>query len=296
VHLFLLGRDYHLGDLLWFTAVLAAYRRRFRPHAVLVGCPDLPISRILEHNPAIDEVRYGEGHAILAAARARLGASLVVHDLRALPIAAAMVSQWGHRRPWLYYRDLWLEPRGQWLATFLRLGHLEETRPILCLTEDDRAAARALAHNAASPVVALAPAVGRYTAPILGTAWRHLKAWGDERWRDLADALRADGYTPVTLGAVGQAAIRGTTPLIGLPIRKAAGVLEQAAALVTVESGLWYVAAALERPVVVVPWWLPRSVDWLAPMRVPYRLIPRDQASVDHVLAQIHEMVAHGPA
>ena len=54
-HLFLLGRDYHLGDLLSFTAVLAAYRRQIRPEHLVVGYPDPLLGRILEHNPLIDE-------------------------------------------------------------------------------------------------------------------------------------------------------------------------------------------------------------------------------------------------
>jgi hypothetical protein len=72
-------------------------------------------------------------------------------------------------------------------------------------------------------------------------------------------------------------------------------VTEQAAALITVESGLWFVAAALGRPIIIVPWWLPRSINWVAPMGVPHRLIYRDQASVHHVLSQFRDLAAHAP-
>lgn len=47
-HLFLIGQDYHLGDLLRSTAVLAEYRRQVRPDRLVVACPDRAISRILE--------------------------------------------------------------------------------------------------------------------------------------------------------------------------------------------------------------------------------------------------------
>jgi ADP-heptose:LPS heptosyltransferase len=288
----LLGRDYHLGDLLWFTAVLAAFRRQVGPGAVVVGCPDRPISRILEHNPLIDAVLYGDGRAVRAMAHRQVRGGLVVHDLRVLPMAVAVVQQWGYRRPWLYYRDLWLEPRGQWLATFLRLGHLQETRPVVHLTEDDRATARSLVQPATRPIVLLAPHIGQFSLPLLDVAWRRLKEWGDGHWRALAEALREDGYLPVTLGAAGQPPIPGTTPAIGLPIRQVAGLIEHAAALVTVESGLWYVAAAFGTPLVIVPWWLPQGLDWIAPMGVPYRCVRRDQASVPHVLAQVRDLLA----
>jgi hypothetical protein len=287
-HLFLLGKDYHLGDLLWFTAVLAAYRRQFLPDVLLVGCPDRPISRILEHNPLIDTLLYGEAHHVAAAAHELCRGGVVVRDLRPLPVAAAMLRTWRARRPWLYYRDLWLETRGQWLATFLHLDRLREARPVLRLVEDDRAIARTLVH----PYVALAPHTGRHTLPILDPIWRRLKGWGDAHWEALAAAVRAEGYEPVTLAASGQPPIPGTTPLTGLPIRRAAGVIERAAALITVESGLWYVAAALGTPLVIVPWWLPRSVDWPAPMGVPYRLIYRDEASVHNVLSHLRHLTA----
>jgi len=45
---FLLRKEYRLGDLLWFTAVLAAYRREVTPDLILAGCPDSPISHLLD--------------------------------------------------------------------------------------------------------------------------------------------------------------------------------------------------------------------------------------------------------
>lgn len=291
-HLFVLGADYHLGDLLWFTAVVAEYRRQRRPGMLLVCCADRPISRILEACPLIDWVSYGDADGAIADARTRFGPRLILHDLRPLPIAIAMLRAWRRRAPWLYYRDFWLAPRGQWLATFLRLDPLTGVRPTLRLIDDDRATARSLP----CPYVVLAPHVGRYPQPVLTALWHRLKGWNDAQWRALAEALRREGFEPVTLGAPGETAIPGTLPMLGLPIRQAAGVVERAAALVTVESGLWYVAAALGTPLVIVPWWLPRSVDWVAPMSVPYRLIPRAQASAEQVLAHCRALVAANSA
>jgi ADP-heptose:LPS heptosyltransferase len=81
--------------------------------------------------------------------------------------------------------------------------------------------------------------------------------------------------------------------MIGLPIRQAAAVIERAEALITVESGMWYVAAALHTPLLIVPWWLPRSVDWVAPMGVPYSLLPRSEASVEVVLSRLDLLLEH---
>lgn len=288
-HLFLLGKDYHLGDLLWLTAVLTEYRRQVRPDHLLVGCPDRPISRILEHNPLIDELLYGEGDRLLAETRRRSVVAPIIHDLRPLSLAIAMLRDWHHHWPWLYYRDLWMRERGQWLATFLHLGRLRSFRPVLGLREEDRATARTLP----SPYVALAPHVGQYTLPLVGRVWRKVKGWDDECWIRLANLLRAEGYEPITLAAADQAPIPGTRPLLGLPIRQVAGVVERASALVSVESGLWFIAAARRTPFLIVPWWLPRSVNWAAPMRVPHRLIYRQEASVDSVFARFRELVGH---
>jgi hypothetical protein len=285
-HLFLLGNDYHLGDLLWLTVVAAEYRRQIQPQSLVVGCPDRRVNRILERDPLIDEVVYGPADFTLTTVQARFGEELVVHDLRPLPIGLAMVRHWRQRLPWFYYRDLWLCPRGQWLATFLGLGLLREHRPVLQLTVDDRVLARELPR----PYVLLAPHIGRYKLPLANAFWNRLKAWPWERWVELADRLRQAGYQPVTVGSSGQSPIPGTRAMIDYDILQVAGAIEGATALVTVESGLWFIAAALKTPLLIAPWWLPRSVDWVAPMGVPYRLVYRGQDSVDEVLAGFHQV------
>ncbi len=286
-HLFIVGADYHLGDLLWFTAVLATFRDAVKPAHVQVALPDRAISHILEGHPLIDDLILYEPKPWGAVVPPTDAARLVVHDLRPLPIAFAMLSQWQHRRPWLYGRDLWLEPRGQWLATYLRLGPMERTRPLLRVKEADRAAASGLPQR----YVLLAPHIGAFRLPLLDRLWKRVKGWPSERWQELASRLRAAGYEPITLGAAGQPAVEGTRGLIGLPLRQVVGVVERASALVTVESGLWYIAAALARPVVIVPWWLPLGIDWVAPMRVPHRLVRHSEATVDTVMRRLGEVL-----
>lgn len=288
-HLFLLGADYHLGDLMWLTAVLREYRRVLAPDLLALGCPDRPISRVLEQNPFIDELLYGDPAQIFAQARVRLGRHLVVRDLRPLSFAKSMLQDWRRRPPWLYYRDLWLQERGQWLATFLNLGRMQQFRPVLRLVEADRAEANRLRR----PYVVLAPHIGQYVWSALAAVWRRLKAWPWEHWQQLAQRLRREGFEPVTLAAGNQAGIPGTRPLLGLPIRQVAGVIEGAAALVSGESGLWFLAAACETPFVIVPWWLPRSVNWAAPMRVPHRLVYGHDAAVHLVFSKLSEMIVH---
>jgi ADP-heptose:LPS heptosyltransferase len=285
-HLFLLGGDYHLGDLLWLTPVLAEYRREFGPLSLIVGCPDRPISRILEGSPVVDELLYGDAGRLLQQSRRRFGDALVVRDLRPFSLAAAMLREWRRRAPWLYFYDLWWRARGEWLCNFLRLHRPDDLRPRLSLNDGDRTTAAALP----SPYVLLAPRTGSYPAP-LSWFWHAVKGRPEQHWQRLAAWLRRDGYEPVTLAAADQPPVAGTIPLLGLPIRQVAGVIEQAAALVTVESGLWFIAAACQTPFVINPWWLPRSVDWAAPMNVPYRLIYRSDSSPERVYASVRELI-----
>lgn len=277
--LFLLGTDYHLGDLLWLTPVLAEYRRRRRPKTLSVGLPDSPMSRVLEYNPAIDRLLYGDAAGIRRALRAEAANGLTVHDLRLMPVAFQMLRDWRKYPPWLYYRDLWFRPRGQWLARYLGLGTLRTFRPVLSLLDSDREG-RAVPEGR---YVVLAPHIGIYSTPFASQMWRRIKGWDNRKWQCLAERLQSNGYRTLTLAAAGQESIPGTEPILGLPIRQAAVLIERSTALITGESGLWFIAAALAVPFVIVPWWLPASVDWASPMNVPHRLVLRGDDSVQKV-------------
>lgn len=276
-HIFILGADYHLGDLLWLTAVLHQYRATTGARHLVVAHPNAALTSVLECNTDIDEICVGVPSG---------GPGDVVHDLRPLMLGRAMVAAWRQRRPWLYYRDLWYEPRGQWLATYLQLGRLARYRPVLNLREEDYATANSLPR----PYTALAPHIGAYRLPLVSQAWRAVKGWSPANWAALASELRDRGFNPLTLGAAGQELIPGTVPLLGLPIRQVAAVIDRAEALVTGESGLWFVAAARATPFVVVPWWLPPGINWAAPMQVPHRTIQREEATVENVMTALVEL------
>ncbi len=287
---FRVGDDYHLGDLLWLTAVLAHYRRVRRPTSVVLALPDRDISRILGHNHVIDRLIYlSRGSPADPCATAGTPGSVVLHDLRPLPLALGMIKQWRRRLPWEYYWDLWMEPRGQWLARYLGLGDLENFRPTITLTPADRRSVPLISR----PYVVLAPHIGSYRLPLTRALWRRIKGWDPANWMQLCLSLRRKGLEVVTLGAPRQAAVPGSIPLMGLPIRGSAAIVENAAAVVGGESGLWFVAAALEVPFVIVPWWLPQAVDWAAPMRVPHRLVRRRDATVAMVVSMLQQLVKH---
>jgi hypothetical protein len=285
--LFLLGNDYHLGDLLWLTPVLARYRAEKRTQCIVVGLPDRDISRILEHAPSIDRIIYGTPTEIFTCVRHELGRSVVVEDLRLVPVAVRMIRDWRRKLPWTYYWDLWTQPRGQWLSTFLELGSLTEFTPKIHLTKDDFGPSC----DIPSPYIVFAPHTGSYSLPGVSLVWRKLKGWDVESWAELANLLKHRGYNVVTVGAQGQRVIPGTRSALGLPIRQASAVVDRAAALVTGESGMWFVAAALGTPFAIVPWWLPAAIDWPAPMNVRYRLVRREEGNPARVIGIVQELI-----
>lgn len=297
VSLFVVGNDYHLGDLLWLTAVLREYHRQRQPDMLLVVCPDRDISRILENSPVIDRLTHDPVDTLKAEMERDFGDRLVVHDLRPHALGIRMVLDWRRRLPWLYYRDLWMQPRGQWLATFLGLGRMTHLRPMIQLVGEDhvfdergKVSVEPLLPGQAGmegigrrPYVVLTPGIGSYSVSLMGRIWREIKRWDNGHWSKLAELIGLAGYDVCTLGAAGQEPVPRTKPMMGMPIRKAAAVVDGAEGLVTGESGMWFVAAALQTPFVIVPWWLPRSVDWAAPMNVPHRLIRSRRATADEV-------------
>jgi hypothetical protein len=213
--------------------------------------------------------------------------NLVVEDLRMFPVAVGMVRAWRHRLPWLYYRDLWVQPRGQWLATFLGLGTLSHYKPDIKLSQEDCDALPALPPR----YILFAPHTGSYSLPAMAYLWRKIKGWDVQAWEALARLFEQEGYSVFTVGARNQSVIPGTRPLLGLPIRQAAALIDGATALVTGESGLWFVAAAVSTPFVIVPWWLPASIDWPAVMGVRYRRVSKKRASPARVHAVVQELL-----
>jgi hypothetical protein len=285
VGLFIVGRDYHLGDLLWLTAVLRAYREMRSPERIVVALPDRPISRVLELCPLIDELTFMDDLKSVRASQ--FGERVEVIDLRPAKLAVRMVREWRRRLPWLYYRDLWLKPRGQWLATLLGVGEMREYRPCISLEAHDFDDMPRLPER----FVVLAPSSGRYTIRVLGAVWSRVKLWPIENWVALATKLAEQGLTPVTLGTDGDRTIEGAESHLGLQLRTAVAVISQAEALVTVESGLWFVAAAVNTPVVIVPWWLPGKVNWVAPTNALHRLLRRAEATPARVMEAVGQLV-----
>jgi ADP-heptose:LPS heptosyltransferase len=232
-----------LGDTLCTTPVVRAHRRDRPDDFIIYVCQDVEYCRVLECSPDIDLVVYSE--------------SMYFHGL------SNYESRWA--------RELPLEIRGtprflhfdmNRLATlpevfedhiskgFARLLGMETdtVRPVLELPSAARAQA---AFYTPRPYVVL----GMHSVTNLPTENGGLKEWGDDRWLALAKRLATDyDYDVIAVGSERDPRPASTfvRPLYGLPIRTVAALLEAAECVITLESGLGHLCAAVDAPTVLL--------------------------------------------
>lgn len=123
---------------------------------------------------------------------------------------------------------------------------LADRTPRISLTAKDRAAIGRFGIDWRRKVVCLA------TTP--GGAKAALRIWDSGKWQQIADRLRESGALIVQLGSGRPLPLKGIGHVLTgqTTIREAAAILEKAACLITVDSGLSHLAAAVETPAVVL--------------------------------------------
>lgn len=144
---------------------------------------------------------------------------------------------------------------------------IESARPIVCVDEWERRAAR---HYVRRPYVMFSMTSNSNPHRNDGKAGGR-KNWPQERWLELAEKIGSWGdFDVIATGA--EREIRRRTPLwrnlYGLPVKVLAALMEEAACVVTLENGVAHLAAAVDAPTVqiysdLVPlgWALPEDVS-----------------------------------
>jgi len=125
-------------------------------------------------------------------------------------------------------------------AGFLRVEPDGAPAELFTTPEDER---EAQVRTAPGSVV-LVPGASRWT-----------KRWPADRWRTLAEDLAGQGWRVTGLGTAAERPLLEGTPAadaFGLPLRTAVAVCRHASVVVTNDSGLMHVAAAVKTPVVAV--------------------------------------------
>lgn len=273
-----------IGDVVMASGLIPALRARY-PDARLSWLVEPPAAPLLKHNPRLDEVivwpraewrrlwrerRFGELWQRVRAFRAELRARQFDLVLDTQGLLKSGLLAWLTGAP----RRLGLRARegSRLLMTERVLPRPDPAKPIgseyrflaahlgapaasyrldLAVGEDARAAAaRALTTaEVHSPYVALCP----FTT-------RPQKHWFEDRWAELARRLQERGLRPVLLGGPADreaaARIAARSPaadLAGrLPLDQTVAVIEGAALVIGVDTGLTHMGSALNLPTVAL--------------------------------------------
>ena len=190
-------------------------------------------------------------------------------------------------------------PRSAEYRTLARAARLEvgAGEPALAATDDERLAARRLLERAAQGTGAehgAPPArAGAYVVVAAGAAYGPAKQWGGGRFGEAAAAIaRPRGWPVIAVGsasdrgasgeacAAARAAGASTLDLAGATDLPAlAGLLAGAAIVLSNDSGVMHLAAALGRPTVALfgstsPLWTSASAPWVANLYAAYPCSP----------------------
>jgi ADP-heptose:LPS heptosyltransferase len=234
-----------LGDTLCTTPVVRAYRRQHPDAHITYITRSAAVTRVLDGNPDIDTLFYSE--------------FLSQHGLSRFSL------EWLYRQPLdftqpatLYRFDMnqvcttkeaFESHIATGLARLLRLP-IDSVRPVVCVSEDERAAASRLVtrryavlsmHSNANP-------------PRFDGRGR-VKDWPSDRFEAVCRYLRAHGVQDIV--AVGsEFDERHDSPywrnLYGLPIKIVAALLRDAALVVTLENGIGHLAHGVDAPMVMI--------------------------------------------
>lgn len=264
------------GETLFATPLLRALARQ-RPDAFVAVLGVARCREVLTGNPDVHEfleladargVRafLGQGGAIARLRQGRFDAAILLRPSlsRALLLARAGIPvRAGFAQPksaWLLTHRCPLPPRTQhkaleYLPLLATLGlRPDEGRCRYVVTEPERQAARRLLGSLGldgRPFAALHP----------GANWAH-KRWPAERFSALGDRLAAAGAAILVTNGAEDAALADTVAgamrqparrlPAGTPLRASAACLEQAQLVVTNDTGIAHVAAALKRPLLAL--------------------------------------------
>jgi lipopolysaccharide heptosyltransferase II len=268
-----------IGNAVMLEPLLYALRQRF-PDAHLAAATraDAPSRAVLEWPGLVDQVIPLRGNSRPALLREALRLTRGQWDLYVVRfngatfefVVSAVLGRVPHRLghvssgrfrsnvDWLFNLPVTMgdydHEVDRYLALAERLGIIPSRRtPRLSLSEPARRAADSILRESgvrpADPLIALQPGTSGHQT------W---KRWPPEHWRSLAARLMRSGFTVVGLGSAGErqllADIRGDSGLHNLAgelsLQESAAVIQRCKLLVSTDSGLMHVAAAVGTRVV----------------------------------------------
>ena len=236
-----------LGDTLCTTPALRAFRRANPDATIVYVVQSAPFCRVLDNNPDIDLLLYSEDLYY----RGLPKPEDTNRWLNGLPIdlrEQAMLYRLDLKLVCLS-NDIFERHISQAFAKLIEV-EIECTRPLIFLNEHDRRGASVFARR--PYVVFSMHSVSNSERP---DGRGRKKDWPIEHWQELARRIHGlDHFDIYLIGAERDQwqPIPEARRLYGLPIRTVAALLERAACVVTLESGIGHLCAAVDAPMIQI--------------------------------------------
>lgn len=243
-----------LGDALAATPVVRAYRRLHPDHHITLLVPDAAYAQIFELCPDVDQLAFArvDRYQLVYEPSTALVESMQfaegTYDERlVLDIQAVATAGVKNRHMSQGYADL--------------AGiEIESRRPSI---DVEKARRHVPALGLESPYVVLSR---HSVSGVIGAEHKDTKRWEDQRWRRLVRLLRRElGLDVVSIGVPGEPVLMADGALDAhcLSILEVAGLLADAALLITVDNGIYHLGQGLRTPTVhLCPGWFDRQ--WTA--------------------------------
>lgn len=275
-----------LGDTLCTTPAVRAFRRA-NPDSFLVYIThNATYCRVLDGNPDLDMVLYNEALSVY-------GRDLMTEEwFHSLPLDP------GEPAPLFHFDMNLVGTNPACYAEHISAGFSKllgiaasSVRPVVCLSEAERRAARVLA-GAPYAVFSMFSNANPRMDDGLG-----MKDWPPPNWARLAAEMQSLwGLDIISVGSETNqpCPYPGVRSLHGLPIKVVAALLQNAECVVTLENGIAHLCAAVDAPTVelyskMVPlvWAFPAESTHVEAIYENPRLIPVEQVvgAVDRIMS-----------
>lgn len=237
-----------LGDMLCTTPVVRSYRRAHPDAFITYITHNASYCRVLDANPDIDQILYSE--------RLYLEGEKAFTDetwLRSLPMdldEPSKIYRFNIHEVCRSRPDVFQDSIAAAFSGFVGIP-IDSARPVVRVTDDERRIASAYIRR--RPYVVFCT---HSTTKVIGREGElTTKAWQDAKWRELAEHVGSTiGLDILAVGAESDKPFDSphVRSLHGLPIKVVAALLQGAACVVTVESGLMHLCHAVDAPMAVI--------------------------------------------
>jgi ADP-heptose:LPS heptosyltransferase len=213
-----------LGDVLLSTPAIAALRKKYPEHRIIIFCRGYSHMEVYRNNPDIDELKPATFFVLLR-----------LYAMRALGIGKVYIPEYGRIIPSVYYRKCASEIIGEMMKV-----RPENKKLLMYLTEEEDREGRQLLASYRNPVILH-----------ISSLTSANNEWFPEKWESLVAQMPE--YTFIQLGLGHERRIKGTIDMLGkTSFRQALALIKHAMGFVGIVSSFSHATNAFDVPGVVL--------------------------------------------